>query len=154
MRKLVEDAGEPLFAGWLSRLNGALGEDSGEVQVGNREVRWELGPGDAVTVTHPPADKTAKPVCYRIRLKFTALPTGGERWWWACPSCRARVDVLYLPSDRDRLACRTCNGLKYGSQYGQKRRRWKRRPAVVVVCERKMWTAARGWVVSRRTVRR
>ena len=154
MRKLVEDAGEPLSAGWLSRLTGALGEDSGEVQVGDREVHWKLGPGDAVTVTHLSADKTARPVCYRVRLKYKSLPTGGDRWWWACPSCLAPVDLLYLPSDRDRLACRRCSKLLYSSQYGQKRRRRKRRPVVVVVSEPKMWTPMTGWVVSRRTVRR
>lgn len=154
MRRLVEEVGQPLFAGWLSRLNSALGESSGDVQVGDREVLWKLGPGNAVTVTHLSADKTARPVCYRVRLKYKSLPTGGDRWWWACPSCRAPVDLLYLPSDRDRLACRKCCGLLYRSQYtGQKRRRRKRRPVVVVTIVREVWTAARGWVVSRRTVR-
>lgn len=153
MRRLVEEVGEPLRAGALCRYVKATGLDSGILDVGDREVKWELA-DDAVNVRHPPADRRAAALHYSIGLVFTALPTQGLRWWWACPSCGERVDVLYLLSDRDRLACRECCRLLYRSQYGQKRRRRKRRPAVVVVYERQVWTQAAGLVVSRRTVRR
>ena len=152
MASLVEDVGESLCAGWLSRFIRTTGQDCGAVQVGGREVHWKLGPTDAVTVAHSPPDATAQPVSYRIQLRYTELPSRGSRWWWSCPACRKRVDVLYLPSDRDRLACRRCCGLLYQSQYtGRKRRRRKRRPTTELIRERKVWTQATGWVLLSRT---
>jgi hypothetical protein len=154
MRRLVEDAGEPFYAGWLSRFFGLTGQRQGFEVVGNREVEWELDESDVVIVTHPAADRKGKPICYRVGLEFTDMPCGGSRWWWSCPACRARVDVLYLPTDRDRFACRKCCGLVYASQYpSRKVRRRKRRSTVSVVCERKEWTAATGWVLLSRHTR-
>src|SRR5262245_29116903 len=100
MRRLVEDVGEPLFAGFLSRLTGATRLDRDTEWVGDREVSRELGDGDAVAVTHATADGRRRPVRYPIGLLFTALPSGGLRWWWSCPGCGAREDALYLPPDR------------------------------------------------------
>jgi hypothetical protein len=151
---LVEDAGEPLSAGYLSRLVRLVGQDRGTLLVGDREVDWKLT-DSTVSVTHAPADGTAAPVRDTIQLVDTSLPSGGLRWWWSCPGCRARVGILYLPAGRDRLACRTCCGLKYGTQYGKKRRPRKRRPILTVVRERLEWTDTAGWVTLRRqTVRR
>jgi hypothetical protein len=42
------------------------------------------------------------PLRYSVGLLYTNLPSGGVRWWWSCPACRARVDAMYLPADRDR----------------------------------------------------
>jgi hypothetical protein len=65
--------------------------------------------------TRPPPAGTQ--VSYGVGLLFTSLSSGGHRWRWMCPRCDRRVDVLYLPPDRERLACRRCCGLVYRSQY-------------------------------------
>jgi hypothetical protein len=153
--RLVEDVGEPLSAGWLSRVVRTTGLDEGAACVGERDVSWALEDG-AMRVTHAPAKDTDPPASYVIRLRYTKMPSGGARWWWSCPACRARVDALYLPPDRDRLACRKFCGLVYRSQYtGKKRRRRGPKAVVKVTWECREWTAATGWVMlSRRTVRR
>jgi hypothetical protein len=157
MRKLVEDAGEPLDAGWLSRFTRMTDLHSDTWSVGDRELTWELDDDRGLLiVTHPAAGGAEKPVRYRVRLVYTGLPSGGSRWWWSCPACRRRVGALYLPAGRRRLGCRRCCRLLYRSQYepGQPRRR-NRRPTVVVTRSRRRWTPATGWVVlACRTVRR
>jgi hypothetical protein len=40
---------------------------------------------------------------------------GGERSWFACPSCRRRVGILYRPAAGDAWGCRTCHRLTYRS---------------------------------------
>jgi hypothetical protein len=155
MPELVENAGPPLSAGWLSRHARAMGLGGGVDDVGGRDVTWELA-GDALSVAHATARGGNATVRYAVALLYTGLPSGGSRWWWSCPACRARVDALYLPPGRDRLACRRCCRLLYGSQYpGLAAARKSRRPAVVVTREVAVWTPATGWVVtSRRTPRR
>jgi hypothetical protein len=140
----------------LSRLNRQTGQDRGVELVGDREVDWELDESDRVTVTHPLAGVVGEPVRYDVGLVFTDMPCGGARWWWACPACRARVDALYLPADRDRLACRRCCGLAYASQYpSRKLSRRTRRLTVPLVTTWKIWTPATGWKrLSPRTKRR
>lgn len=153
--QLVEEVGESLSAGWLSRFVRATELDRGVLSVGDREVDWELT-DDGVSVTHAPADDRSAEVRYSVDLVFTDLPSGGARWWWSCPACYSRVDALYLPADRDRLACRKCCGLLYRSQYPRQKRRRRRKPKTVVVVTREQmeWTAATGWVLlSRRRVR-
>ena len=130
MPRLVEDAGPPLYCGWFARQHRASGQFTGLRWVGGRPVRWKLY-RSSISVTHPLRGRKGEPVSYGVGLYFTDLPSGGgSRWWWECPACERRVDVLYLPADRDRLACRTCCGLVYRSQYTSGRvRRRKRRPA-------------------------
>lgn len=148
MRRLVEDAGEPFCAGWLSRFIRMTALRQGFVVVGGREVKWALDELDAVIVTHPSANGIGRPIRYSVGLEFTVMPCGGSRWWWSCLHCHARVDALYLWPDRDRLSCRRCSKLLYASQYSsRKSRRRKVRPTVSVVCERKKWTAVTGWVL-------
>ncbi len=130
MPRLVEDAGKPLYAGWLSRYHGLTERTRGTRWVGGRRLRWFLG-RDRVAFLHRPADPAAEPVYYPVLLDRTALPSGGARWWWRCPGCAKRVDVLFLPPGCDRLACRTCHGLSYRSQHTRRKlRRKKRRPVV------------------------
>jgi hypothetical protein len=153
MPALIEDAGEPLSAGRLFKFVRLTGRARGTLGVGALELKWELAAG-AVTVTHPPADGGAA-VRYRVRLVTTAMPTGGSRWWFACPACGARAGDLYLAAGRDRLACRWCCGLKYAGQSGQKRRRRKKpRLGVVVVREELRWTLEIGYRTLRRRSRR
>jgi hypothetical protein len=153
MPRLVEDAGEPLFAGWLSRVNRANGQLHGVRWVGGRRVAWDLDDRDGVGLTHRPADLSAPAARYVVGVVYTDLPCGGFRWWFACPGCQHRVDVLYLPADRDRVACRVCCGLKYRSQYRRgKPRRRKRRPSVEVICWSSIWTPHTGLVT--KTTRR
>src|SRR6476646_3059739 len=46
-------------------------------------------------LTHPPPNRAGTPLTYTIGLLFTKLPSSGSRWWWMCPACDRRVDVLY-----------------------------------------------------------
>ena len=152
--RLVEEVGEPFSAGWLSRVVRTTGLDEGALCVGERDVSWELEEG-GLRVTHARAEDVGRTIRYVIRLVETTLPSGGARWWWSCPACRSRVDALYLPTDRDRLACRKCCGLLYRSQYTRQKRRRKPKTVVTLTRECREWTAATGWVLlSRRTTRR
>jgi hypothetical protein len=126
MPRLVEDAGKPLYAGWLSRYQWLSGTNYGVRWVGGRRAEWLLG--DSLTITHAPAHPPCDPVTYTVKLDYTAMPSGGFRWWWKCPACERRVDLLYLPKDRDQMACRGCCGLSYRSQHTRRkvrRRNWR-----------------------------
>lgn len=130
MPRLVEDVGKPLFAAWLAQVHRLTGWRRGFRWVGGRRVLWALG-RSCVTVIHSPADGIGGTVYYNVGLTSTKLPPGGSRWWWLCPGCGRRVDILYLPAERDRLGCRACCGLKYRSQYVRRKvRRRKWRPIV------------------------
>jgi hypothetical protein len=50
-----------------------------------------------------------------VDLVVTHPHFGGERSWFACPSCRRRVGVLYRPAAGDDWACRVCHRLTYRS---------------------------------------
>lgn len=132
MPPLVEDAGKPVYSGWLAQLHAITERTRGTRWVGGRRTRWFLC-GDAVTFWHRPADPKADRISYAVTLDATEQPNGGRRWWWLCPACGKRVELLYLPPGRDRLACRTCHGLRYRSQYATTRkvRRRNRRPWLV-----------------------
>jgi hypothetical protein len=157
MPRLAEDVGEPLFAGWVSRFTRTFRTAGDSQWIGGRRLVWEWDGADVVTVTHRPAGRAGKSLQYDVGLTFTDLPCGGLRWWWSCPACRRRVDALYLVPGRDRLACRRCCGLASRSQYTRgKSRRRNRRPTITTWAtgERRVWTAATGWVeMSRRSGR-
>lgn len=54
-------------------------------------------------------------VCHQvILLTRTDCHLGGARTWFQCPSCGARVAVIYAPGHY--FACRRCTGVKYPSQ--------------------------------------
>jgi hypothetical protein len=116
MRAVVEDAGGEWFASRLGRWCRLVDADRGEYDLGGRQVWWTLDRAGGVAVTHP-RPGAADPDAYPMRLTFTPLRSGGRRWWWVCPACQRRVDVLYLPPGRDRLGCRRCCQLVYRSQY-------------------------------------
>lgn len=52
--------------------------------------------------------------CQLIALQTTRCTLGGDRKWFACPSCAKRVAVLYFRNSG--FACRTCNRISYRSQ--------------------------------------
>jgi hypothetical protein len=60
MPPLVEDAGEPLYAGWVSRFTRAFREARDSQRIGNRWLTWEWDGDDAVTVTHRPATRAGR----------------------------------------------------------------------------------------------
>src|SRR5262245_23952640 len=64
--RLVEDAGRPLSAGWLSRVVGTTGLIRGVRFVGGRRVRWDAW-YSSVEFAHPPAG-AGGPVRYRVGL--------------------------------------------------------------------------------------
>lgn len=90
MRPLVECAGKPWYAGWLSRVWDLSGADRGTRWVGGRRVRWFVGRA-GVTVLHP--DAGSRRIHYHVQLTETRLPSGGVRAWWLCPGCEGQVDI-------------------------------------------------------------
>jgi hypothetical protein len=52
----------------------------------------------------------------QLRLLATMPFLGGRRFWFACPRCRRRCRVVYLPSSSTRFGCRLCLSLWYQSQ--------------------------------------
>lgn len=81
--------------------------------MGDRVLEWEL-------VSKPFAVLVGKEKLrqerVRVLLATTSLPSGGRRWWFVCPECLKRRDLLYLLPGGLRLACRQCRGLAYASQ--------------------------------------
>lgn len=49
-----------------------------------------------------------------VQVQSTPCHFGGERQWFACPSCQKRVGILYLR--RPGFACRECSRISYQSQ--------------------------------------
>ena len=49
-----------------------------------------------------------------VKIDFITSKTGfgGERLWFACPSCKSRVGRLY-EGQEGQFACRKCLGIKY-----------------------------------------
>jgi hypothetical protein len=56
----------------------------------------------------------AEPLSAHLRLVTTHPHPGGVRWF-LCPDCERRALKLYVSSEGDRIACRTCLGLTYRS---------------------------------------
>jgi hypothetical protein len=145
MPRLVEEAGKALYSGWLSQVYAQSGLTRGLRWVGRRRVRWFLAP-TALVVLHRPADATRDPFPYPVAIDRTPMPCGGWRWWWLCPACSRRAEALYLPRDRDRLACRTCCRLTYRSQHTRRKlRRRRRRPLVVGGVVFRRWVSLAPW---------
>jgi len=53
---------------------------------------------------------------YQVSLVTTPCNFGGERYWFACPSCGQRVAVLYRAPGDVYFRCRYCNNLSYRSR--------------------------------------
>lgn len=68
-----------------------------------------------------------------VRLASSRQRLAGERRWWRCPACAARVGVLYFREAS--FQCRSCAGLAYTSQLEARplrlfRRAWKLRTRI------------------------
>jgi hypothetical protein len=58
---------------------------------------------------------------YELSVTWTDCHYGGQRPWFLCPCCSARVGKLYQSSLRGTLACRPCQQLTYVScQVGER----------------------------------
>lgn len=142
MPQYVEDVGGEWFASVLGKWCRLAQTATGERIFGNRRLVWTLAPADAVAVSHPGANGAAEPLAYLVRIDPVRVPSGGRRWYWLCPACSRRADVLYLPAGRDRLACRRCCGLLYRSQFRRgKAKQRKGRPVVITTGYRWEWDA-------------
>jgi hypothetical protein len=53
---------------------------------------------------------------YQVSLVTTPCNLGGNRYWFACPTCFGRVGVIYLAPSDVHFMCRHCNNLSYHSQ--------------------------------------
>jgi hypothetical protein len=141
----VEGAGRPWHAGTLQRRNGFIGVRSGNQRVGEATLPWEFATNPfRVLVTHPgPVGGGVGGNSYPVPILTTPLPTGGERWWFGCPRCARRVDLLYLPPGADRLGCRKCCRLVYRCQQTRRARRRRtrrtRRTITVSTVVREYW---------------
>ena len=103
-------------------------------------VAWRLTGGALhLTYTVTMGDDGKTDYSYPVSLGHTPGTFGGERVWFACPSCGKRVRKLYLPPSGWRFWCRTCHDLSYASR--QKRRSaeakaWERVPQLREELER------------------
>lgn len=52
---------------------------------------------------------------FNVPIGLSTSKTGfsGTRYWFACPSCRKRVGVLYVHPLNRQIGCRLCLGLEY-----------------------------------------
>lgn len=112
-RPLVEHAGPAWHCGSLQRRCGFSRYWRGRVTVGPSVLAWEVGLKPFAVYVRPTHTGGRGET---IRLLTTALPSGGERWWFCCPRCERRSDLLYQPSALSSLACRRCCGLAYRTQ--------------------------------------
>ena len=118
----------------------------GERMVGT--VAWRLTGGVLhLTYTVTARDGSKTDYSYPVSLPHTPATFGGERVWFACPSCAKRVRKLYLPPSGGRFLCRICHDLSYASR--QKRRSaeakaWERVPQLKEELERP-GRPGRGW---------
>lgn len=64
-----------------------------------------------------------------VDIVETPLHYGGHRRWLICGQCLSRRVALYIHDSK--LACRTCLGLRYGSQHeGERDRAFRRAEAI------------------------
>jgi hypothetical protein len=132
--ELVEQAGKPFRAAAVRTSVYWFGDTADTARVGPVVVRWRYRHPDTVEVTHlTPAGVLAALMgavpaseAYPLRVLRDATPTGGSRWWWACPGCGRRCGLLYLLPGLPRLACRVCHRLTYRSQRHPRRRTRRR----------------------------
>ncbi len=64
-----------------------------------------------------------------VHILHTPCNFGGERSWWECGKCHNKVDVLYLASKH--FYCRKCSGVKYESQFLDKKERLRLKSAKI-----------------------
>ena len=61
-----------------------------------------------------PAGSANPPIT--IRVATTDLHFGGRRWWFLCPGCQRRSEILYADSPTGAWRCRLCHSLAYQTQ--------------------------------------
>jgi hypothetical protein len=101
--------------GWLSRsCSGSLSWNCGGEPTGDIRFRIQA---DTMTLNfkcRQYGDDEWKPVEQKVLFERTACNYGGDRNWFLCPNCNARVAILY---GADVLfLCRHCYRLPYASQ--------------------------------------
>ncbi len=53
---------------------------------------------------------------YSVFLETTQPQFGGVRWWFRCPTCRRRIQKLFLPPRASQFGCRHCHNLSYATR--------------------------------------
>ena len=53
---------------------------------------------------------------FDVELTTSNPHFGGERYWFKCPLCGARVGIIYQHPLTNLVGCRTCLGLDYRSR--------------------------------------
>lgn len=114
MKRLVEEAGGELSAGVVFKRF-AYGYHEMNVTLGDRCISGRVV-AEGYEVEHSAGSLDSAKLRYVVGTIRTVLPSGGERTWWACPTCCRRAELLYLPNGRERLGCRRCCQLTYRSQ--------------------------------------
>ena len=92
---------------------------SGIVRAGEHSLAFsvEHGDGDAVRVRFACAVSMGE-ARHTLRTTVPVVRTRqriGEHAWWACPRCRRRTRIVYLPPVGQELGCRVCLGLMHRS---------------------------------------
>lgn len=121
--KTVESVGQALHAGtvqWCSIYFDWLG---GRQRVGAVVVEWRFlrrfgwRQTTRIMVRHySPKNRLVPTAEYEVAMAYSTITKGGRRWWFRCPKCERRVDLLYIVPPRSVLVCRKCGPLKYASQ--------------------------------------
>lgn len=101
------------------RMRLDIGKMQADVRVAwSRSFQWNSGASVSVSFRQAVAvvdTRLPENSMYQthVELDSTPLHFGGQRVWWKCPCCRARVGVLYWQSWR--WQCRKCAGLVHES---------------------------------------
>lgn len=116
-KQRVEDCNVVLDVGEILH-DGRAVEKSGVVRFGENSLAYNVVTGDenAVEIAYHVHDGN-EAIPRRQRIKFVPSWDRFEAlgWWFSCPTCKRRVERLYLPSARASFACRRCSGLTYAS---------------------------------------
>ena len=97
-----------LRSGTASKISWSCGgQDAGSIGT--------LARGDALRLMYRAQSRDGSwyDVDETVHLAWTKTHFGGERVWFVCPGCARRCRVLFGGA---RFRCRTCHGVRYGSQ--------------------------------------
>lgn len=105
----------------------ATGYTSWKNNIGKEDrVGWEVDPYHSIRFryTNTKASGESKDYDYEVLIETTPCHYGGERWWFLCPVCFRRCQIIYQPPGQGVFACRICHNLSYKSQQEGKNYPW------------------------------
>jgi hypothetical protein len=96
--------------------SGSLNWSSGGEEIGSLGFRIESG--GRVELDYVLTDEAGEKTSIHYSLATTSIPCryGGRRYYWLCPWCGRRREVLLMARQGREWACRRCLKLRYVSQ--------------------------------------